>query len=104
MCSIVVCVFISCYMDLYNSPNSACTMGFLIVVRVSEVRFKNFAGSGWDPHLGSQSFCSCFTVCVWFLQCFLKVLVKSSIAPLKVVLGAPPGGSRRQSKTNLSIW
>ena len=34
---------------------------------------------------------SCFTVFVWFLQCFVKVSVKSSIAPLKVVLGGAAG-------------
>ena len=43
------------------------------------------------PPEDEKCICSCFTVCVWFLQCFLKVLVKSSIAPLKVVLGRPAG-------------
>ena len=52
---------------------------------------QELSGSGWDPNLGSQSVSSCFTVCVWFLQCFLKVSVKSSIAPLKVVLGGAAG-------------
>ena len=65
-------------------------MGFSIVVRASEVVLKN-SGDSWDPNLGPQSFSSRFTVCVWFLQCFLKVLVKSSIAPLKVVLGGAAG-------------